>query len=178
MATLDEIKGQIASLEGALDTFGTKKEIESLPEVLREGETIKGLTSGLTDGNTWLIVCTERRIIFLDKGMFYGLKQKETRLEKINSIEHKIGMLFGKITIWDGASQITIDNVNNKSVPPFLEAVNTAIEALKNKANAPAPAGNEQVDVASQLGKLADLRDKGVLTEEEFQGQKKKLLSL
>ena len=43
---------------------------------------------------------------------------------------------------------------------------------------APSPAGNEQVDVASQLGKLADLRDKGVLTEEEFQGQKKKLLGL
>ena len=73
---------------------------------------------------------------------------------------------------------MTIKNVDKKSVPPFLESVNIAIEALKNKANAPAPAGNEQVDVASQLGKLADLRDKGVLTEEEFQGQKKKLLGL
>ena len=149
-----------------------------MPEVLREGETVKGLTSGFMDGNTWLIVCTERRIIFLDKGMLYGLKQKDTPLEKINSIEHKIGMIFGKITIRDAATEITIDNLQKAAVAPFLETVNSAIEALKNSTNAPPPAGNEPVDVASQLGKLADLRDKGVLTEEEFQGQKKKLLSL
>ena len=177
MPTLDEIQEQIASLGGA-DTFGTKKEVKSLPEVLREGETVKGLTSGFMDGNTWLIVCTERRIIFLDKGMLYGLKQKDTPLEKINSIEHKIGMIFGKITIRDAATEITIDNLQKAAVAPFLETVNSAIEALKNSTNAPPPAGNEPVDVASQLGKLTDLRDKGVLTEEEFQGQKKKLLSL
>ena len=158
--------------------LGLSKEVKSLPEVLREGETVKGLTSGFMDGNTWLIVCTERRIIFLDKGMLYGLKQKDTPLEKINSIEHKIGMIFGKITIRDAATEITIDNLQKAAVAPFLETVNSAIEALKNSTNAPPPAGNEPVDVASQLGKLADLRDKGVLTEEEFQGQKKKLLSL
>jgi hypothetical protein len=158
--------------------LGLSKEVKSLPEVLREGETVKGLTSGFMDGNTWLIVCTERRIIFLDKGMLYGLKQKDTPLEKINSIEHKIGMIFGKITIRDAATEITIDNLQKAAVAPFLETVNSAIEALKNSTNAPPPAGNEPVDVASQLGKLTDLRDKGVLTEEEFQGQKKKLLSL
>ena len=158
--------------------MGLSKEVKSLPEVLREGETVKGLTSGFMDGNTWLIVCTERRIIFLDKGMLYGLKQKDTPLEKINSIEHKIGMIFGKITIRDAATEITIDNLQKAAVAPFIETVNSAIEALKNSTNAPPPAGNEPVDVASQLGKLADLRDKGVLTEEEFQGQKKKLLSL
>ncbi len=32
------------------------------------------------------------------------------------------------------------------------------------------------VDVASQLAKLADLKEKGYLTDEEFQAQKKKLL--
>ena len=177
MATLDEVQEQIAAL-GLTDTFGTKKEINFLPEVLRKSESIKGLTSGFMDGNTWLIVCTERRIIFLDKGMLYGLKQKDTPLEKINSIEHKIGMIFGKITIRDAASGITIEQIQKTAVAPFLETVNTAIEVLKNSSNVAASAGNEHLDVASQLGKLADLRDKGVLTEEEFQGQKKKLLSL
>jgi hypothetical protein len=40
---------------------------------------------------------------------------------------------------------------------------------------APAPAG-QQTDVADQLTKLAALRDSGVLTEAEFEGQKQKLL--
>ena len=38
-------------------------------------------------------------------------------------------------------------------------------------------AGAEGADNASQLQKLADLRDRGVLTEEEFQSEKAKLLS-
>ena len=37
-------------------------------------------------------------------------------------------------------------------------------------------APQQQPDVADQLGKLADLRDRGVLTAAEFQAQKQKLL--
>ena len=43
-------------------------------------------------------------------------------------------------------------------------------EAGGGQATATAP------DVADELGKLADLRDRGVLTEAEFQQQKAKLL--
>ena len=41
---------------------------------------------------------------------------------------------------------------------------------------APAPAPAQEVDVASQLERLADLKDQGILTEEEFAAQKAKLL--
>ena len=41
---------------------------------------------------------------------------------------------------------------------------------------APAPAPAQEVDVASQLERLADLKDQGILTEEEFTAQKAKLL--
>ena len=130
MPTLEEVQAQIKLL-GEVDTFGTKKEIRYLPEILSNDETILSLTSGLMDGNTWLIVCTERRVIFLDKGMIYGLKQRETPLEKINSVEQKTGMMFGSIGIWDGAAHMEIKNVMKKTVKPFVEAVNRAREALK-----------------------------------------------
>ena len=130
MPTLEEVQAQIMLL-GEVDTFGTKKEIRYLPEILSNDETILSLTSGLMDGNTWLIVCTERRVIFLDKGMIYGLKQRETPLEKINSVEQKTGMIFGSIGIWDGAAHMKIKNVMKKTVKPFVEAVNRAREALK-----------------------------------------------
>ena len=39
-----------------------------------------------------------------------------------------------------------------------------------------APAGPSQADVLNQLKQLGELRDAGVLTEEEFAGQKAKLL--
>ena len=165
MPTLEEVQAQIKML-GEVDTFGTKKEVRYLPDILTNDESILSLTSGIMDGNTWLIVCTERRVIFLDKGMIYGLKQRETPLEKINSVEQKTGIMFGSIGIWDGAARMEIKNVIKGTVGPFVETVNRAREALKV---ADASKGN---DVTSQLERLASLRERGILTDEEFQAQK------
>ena len=41
---------------------------------------------------------------------------------------------------------------------------------------APAPAPEPQVDMIARLKELAELRDQGILTEEEFAAQKAKLL--
>ena len=131
MPTLEEVKKMVSDLGKELDTFGTKKEINYLPQILSEDEKIIYLTSGLMNNNTWLITCTNKRVIFLDKGMIYGLKQCETPLEKINSIEQKTGLIFGEMSIWDGASKMTIKNVMKKTVKPFVDAVNKAIENKK-----------------------------------------------
>ena len=171
---LKEIKQEIEAL-GATSTFGTKKEIASLPDVLSPDERIKGLTSGLLDGNTWLITCTNKRVVFLDKGMIYGLNQKEIPLDKINSISHKTGMLLGEISIWDGAAKTEIKNISKGTIKGFVDAVNNAITDAK-QSNQTGVSQVAQTDVATQLEKLASLLEKGLLTEEEFKSQKVKLL--
>ena len=50
-----------------------------------------------------------------------------------------------------------------------------AQQAANAPAAAPAPAA-PQVDMVEQLEKLAQLKDQGVLTQEEFDAQKQKLL--
>jgi hypothetical protein len=45
-------------------------------------------------------------------------------------------------------------------------------------APAPAPAAAAQDDYIAELQKLAQLRDAGIITEEEFQAKKKQLLGL
>jgi len=178
MPTLERIQAQIKAL-AEVDTFGTKKEIRYLPDILTENESILALTSGLMGGNTWLIVCTEKRVIFLDKGMMYGLKQRETPLEKINSIEQKTGMMFGSIGIWDGAAHMEIKKVSKRTVRPFVEAVNRAREDLRStESGHQQSTASQGADVASQLERLADLRDRGVLTESEFQAQKTRILGM
>ncbi len=62
------------------------------------------VTSGLYNNNTYLIVCTDLRLLFLDKGMIYGLKFHEFPFEKINSVSYKKGLLFGEIIIHHGSS--------------------------------------------------------------------------
>lgn len=172
MATYEEVKQQIKDL-GYADTFGTKKEIKYLPEILKEDEKVLGLTSGLMDGNTWIIAFTKKRIIFLDKGMFYGLKQVETPLSKINSIEHSTGFLMGDIAIWDGASKMKIGCILKESVVPFVNALNDTIDELKS----PTTPTLGNVSVSDELIKLSELKEKGILTEDEFLEQKRKILA-
>ena len=61
------LRQQIAAL-GEIDSFGTRKEIAHLAEIIAPGEKISALTSGLMNGNTWLVTCTDRRVILLTKG--------------------------------------------------------------------------------------------------------------
>lgn len=173
MATLDEIKQMIKS-KPEWDTFGTKKEIKELPSILTAGENIIGLTSGFLNGNTWLIVVTPKRVLFLDKGMIFGLQQVEILIEKINSIEFKTGLLLGEIHVWDGSSKMVIKNIQKASVKPFAESINKAIDLYRNRAQS---GSNSSFNIADELKKLAELKAQGILSEAEFDIQKKKLLA-
>jgi len=162
------------------DQFFTKKELSYLPEVLTDGEEIIAFSSGLMDGNTWLITLTDKRIIFLDKGMIYGLEQTVINLDKINSISGKTGIIFGEIFIEDGAKERHIDNVWKKTVKPFTNLVMEAIENHRNKLHSPQVVQQQTIeeDPYAKLEKLAGLKDKGIISEDEFNAAKQKLLGL
>lgn len=158
------------------DQFFTKKELHYLPEVLQDGERVLAFTSGIKDGNTWLIVLTDRRILFLDKGMIYGLKQESIPLNRINSISGNTGLMLGKIVITDGSRNHEITNVWKRTVKQFTNRCQEEIDRLTrlqygSRDEAPA------IDPYTQLEKLAGLKEKGVITDEEFEVEKSKLLS-
>lgn len=175
MPTAQEIQRQIDALDHAY-VFWTGKEIRSLPSILDEDERILALTSGFMDGHTWLAVCTQRRLLFINCGMFFGLRQVQLRLDKIQSIDHEHTIYFGSIRVWDGASYFTISMVAKHSVDPFVKTTEDAMESFRQKQQQKTASGGSG-DLASQLERLAALRDKGVLTDAEFQAQKLKLLA-
>lgn len=175
--SLSDIQSEINDLPYK-DDWGTKKEIVELPEVLSVDEHIKAMTSGLTDGNTWLIVCTNKRILMLDKGMIYGLKLIDIPLDKVNSISHSKGLLLGKISITDGATTRTIENVSNITVSFFADTVNKQIELYKNSKNNPITSDINTISPADELIKYKQLLDIGALTQNEFDAKKKELLGV
>jgi len=158
------------------DQFFTKKELNYLPEALSDGEQVIAFTSGLMDGNTWLITLTDRRIIFLDKGMIYGLDQTTIDLDKINAVSGSTGIIFGKITIEDGASRREIDNVWKKTVKIFTNKVQDAIERKRHLSRQPTVAVPVEEDPYSKLERLSGLKDKGIITKDEFLKEKRKIL--
>lgn len=179
MRTLESIQEEIKAL-GEVDLFGTSKEVSHLPEILDDDEHIKYLTSGLMDGTTWLIVCTQKRIVLVDYGFLFGIKQSEMALENINSISYTMGLFLGSIEVWHGGARMLIENCQKSTVKPFVDAVNAAKKELKGNAGAPsnpAPQNAETAtDVVSQLERLAALKEKGILSDEEFAAQKAKIL--
>lgn len=175
MPTLHEIRQQIAAIPHRY-IFWTEKEIRALPEILDSNEGIVAITSGLMNNATWLAVCTNRRLLFLNRGMFYGLRQVQLPLDRIQSIDHEFTIIFGSISVWDGASYFKISMVLKNSIMPFVKATQEAMYAYRQQQTKPTPAA-ATTDVASQLAKLAELKEKGILTEDEFQAQKRKLLS-
>lgn len=176
MPTLDEVKRQVYAYKHNY-IFWTKKEIRALPEILDRGENIKAVTSGFMNNSTWLIVCTERRLIFLNRGMFYGLRQIQVPLDRIQAIDHEFTIFFGSITVWDGASGFTVGMVLKSSILPFVKTTQEYMQRLRNGLTATMPVPPRiVVDIAAQIEKLAELKERGHLTEEEFQTQKKRLL--
>jgi hypothetical protein len=149
--------------------IGTRKELNALPEILDADESLISFASGFLDGNTWLIVLTDKRVIFLDKGMFFGMKQISIDLSKINAVQNSSGLIFGGIVIGDGARSYEITNISKKSASGFSDKVRSAMSARQS-------GGTGTVDRVAQLERLAALRTSGALDEREFQAEKAKLI--
>jgi hypothetical protein len=171
------VEMQLAFL-GSFSRWGTKKEIGYLHEVLVPDEGILAITSGFHDGNTWLVTVTDRRVIFLDKGMVFGLKQMEMPLSQISAVSHKVGLVLGRIEVSTSGGSKVIDNIDKTDVVKVAQILSDLI----NKEKQPQPtntlsASDPPVDIVSQLERLVSLKERGVLTDEEFAQQKARILS-
>lgn len=173
MLTKDDIAQQIEAIDDPY-IFWTRKEIRMLPKILDEHERIVALTSGMNNGKTWLAVCTTRRLVFLNCNMFIGLEQVQMPLDRVQSIDHQFTLFFGSISVFDGINMFSMRLIRKSAIMPFVKATEEAMYAYTHGRKT-APAASAP-DIAGQLGKLAELKEKGYLTDEEFQAQKRKLL--
>lgn len=126
MKTKGDIQKQIFAV-GAFDAFGTKKEINFLPKIIEDDENIHALTSGFLKNKTWLIVATNKRIIFLDKGLIGGFSRRDIPLNKISSVSYSTSIMFGKIIITSANQDITISLIQKKFATHFANTVNFLI---------------------------------------------------
>lgn len=189
MRTLDEIWREIKALPHRY-IFYTRKEIRYLPKILNDNEHILALTSGYMNNRTWLAVCTNRRVLFLNRGMFFGLDQIQLNLDRIQSINSSFGLAFGTIRVWDGAASMNIGLVLRSSVAPFVRTVQDAMDKYKrlmvHELAATATSAHHsavqtgsipQNTLLNELERLAKLKADGHLTPEEFSAAKAKLIS-
>jgi len=139
------------------------------------------LIQGTYNNGNGILVATNKRLIFIDKGLVFGLKVEDFPFDKISSIQYSTGMLLGKLTIFASGNKAIIDNVDKQRVRIFGDFVRNKISSndSENSAQTTSSTSNNtesQDDIVSKLERLAKLKEQGILTEEEFVQQKQKLL--
>lgn len=144
------------------DTFGTRKEAKYLPEVMNDDEVVQYATSGLVDGNTVLAVCTNERVLFVDKGMLYGVKSNEIPLDMVNSVSYSKGMMFGKISVVNGAVTTQIDQVDKNTASIMADTIKRAAKEYKSSLHQPSNSSNDDVlnRIVSQNERIIVLLEK------------------
>lgn len=172
MPSRDDIQKQLEGMDG-VSLFLSKREINELPNILQEGEGVKRLVSGVYKKGNGILVATDRRVLFVDKGMMSGLKVEDFPLSKISSVQFETGLLMGEITIFASGNKATITQIDKALARAFAEHIQATIADEAKTA----PQSSGAIGIVEQLERLAALRDKGVLTDEEFQQQKVKLLN-
>lgn len=171
---ISEVKAQLDRAGFNNLKLGINKEIKALTKILDNNETIQYATSGVLDG-TILMVLTQRRVLFVDCGLLYGMKQTEIPLDMVNSVSFKKGLLMGTITISHGSGNSLIKNVPSNNCSIMAEKVKKSAEEYKGrKINVKT---SPEASIADELLKLKSLVESGILTQEEFEAQKAKLLA-
>lgn len=174
-----------------LDSFGTKKELKALPGYLEPDEVVFALTSGIMKQsetsnlfdfghNTWLVVLTSDRFLFLDAAMLTSsVDTQSIRHDKVQAVSASQGWVLGKIMVDLGSRLLTIDNCKKATVKAVADLANKWLKELSNKKEAAThqrqmPADETPLD---KLEKLAKLHSMGAISDEEFNAAKQKVLS-
>ena len=154
----------------------TKREIKELPSVLWDGELPMHVVDGRYNDGFGILVATDRRLVFVDKGLF-SLKVEDFPYDRILSVEAKTGMVMGQLTVHTAGGKEEIQHVTKDRVHPLAEWIRVKIREDKTSPEPlPQAAPTAASSIADELVKLAALRDQGILSEEEFNTQKARLL--
>lgn len=185
---LDEIKDQIVALNAQLSIFANT-EVNELVNVLDSNEKLIAIAEGkyLYNSLEGILVSTERRIIFIDKKLLGSVTEDEFPHHKIASVQHSYGLISSELKLFtrDGI-KAEFKLYNRNAAKNFYESIQSYINRPQNSSVVEMQKYNqsteeiskkdETIAIFDKLEKLGKLRESGILTNEEFEEQKKKLL--
>lgn len=169
---LDEIKEELDKLD-INPTIFARKEIRALPDILSVDERIVYLVEGRnkTTQHHIILVATDRRLMFVDKEFMYGLTVEDYSYSKISSIQYETAMMLASIDIQVSDDLVEIDGVGKYEAKLFCEKVRDFMSRPEEYIQ-----HTSEPSLLDQLEQLGRLKESGILSEEEFNDQKKKII--
>lgn len=180
----------MATLDGL-----SKKAQSAVSAALESGEEVRVAVSG---ENGSALVATNRRVFVFKKGItsgsFFSKQLNSWDFANVSGIEVKQGMTtrglvvqvpgvapvtkFGRFengagSVWEAPNALMADKDGLDDAVAILRT----LIADHQRPHASA-SDNQAPDPVDQIRRLAELRDQGILTDEEFQAKKRQLLGL
>ena len=180
MPDLDHVAKQIIEAGIDLSTL-PKGDVRELPNILWDDEKISDIVRGTYKSGNGVLVATNKRLIFVNRGFIYGINVEDFPYDKINSIQYSTGILLGEIAIYVSGNAAEIRNVSNDECRRFSEHVRAMITDIQKDHSVNAQKMElmtDNEDFLVKLERLSKLKQSGMITEAEFVAAKAKLLRL
>ncbi len=170
------------------DITDTKKldEIEKIADRLEEGEKVLLVTrqtkNPLKSGGSMFtpnsIIVTDKKLILRNPSAL-GLRQKLEyyAYDKVVDVKLERGMLSAalEINVPGSFEDARVDAISKDDAEQILRIMQEGIKREKGNLQGNQP--QDSSSIADELAKIAKLKEDGVISDEEFQEMKQKLLS-
>lgn len=179
-----DIDAAVKQMKGKLSgTWG--RSLKAIEQNVEPGEKVFRIAAGVRGGNVMtsekgLMVLTDHKLIFLHEGVVRS-SQESIPLDLITGVAVRKGLAWSDIKTTGAQSNETITQVNKSDADAMAADLKTRL-AERARGFMPVfdtsrePSGTSTGGVADELDKLTSLRDRGILTEEEFAAQKARIL--
>jgi len=162
-------------------------EIEKIADRLDDDEKVLLVTrqtkSPLKSGGSMFtpnsIIVTDKKLIIRNPSAL-GMRQKLEYYSYDNIVDVKLerGMLSAalEINVPGSFEDARVDAISKNEAEQILRIIQEGVKKCKSQTNSPQVV-QQETSIADELAKIAGLKEQGVISEEEFQTMKQKLLS-
>jgi hypothetical protein len=162
----------------------TSGELNSLHTILFDDEECFGMTEGMMKkvhhnkhSGYGIALLSDKRFLFYHKSLISTITKEEFPLNTLSSITFHKGVLFGALHVYAAnVDEIIIQPCDNNNAARIAEAWQFLLNE-RNIINANL-ANDTAFDPATELEKWHGLKEKGIITEEEYNLKKKQILNL
>ncbi len=159
----------------SIHTLGVNNEVNLLKDILYDDERILHLATGTYSNSKNLIVATDDRMLIIKKPLLNKPVIIDIPFDSIDRAFYKLGIILANFTLNSDLGTYFIDNLEKADAMKFTNIIADFLECDEEQEEDD-DSTNSGSDVIEKLERLASLKDKGALTEAEFEIQKKKLL--
>ncbi|GAA0811630.1 PH domain-containing protein [Spirilliplanes yamanashiensis] len=168
------IAAAVADL-GLHRVFG-RKEIRHLHNVLHVDEDVVALGTGQYGSKLGLVALTNDRLFFFEKSLLSLESLDEFPLASIASLTVQKSRTGETLTVHSSGNTVEIKNMGHGQADAVVRGLRDVRAAAAAPAPASAPAPAPADDPVARIERLAGLRDKGLISDADYEQKKAELL--